>query len=610
MAQRIKAEDISLVRERTRIDEVISEHVTLKSAGGGSLKGLCPFHDERSPSFHVTPSKGFYYCFGCGEGGDVLDFLTNYEHLSFAESVEKLADKLGVSLRYEGGGPASGVDQGLKRRVHAVNAEAAKFFAKQLQADIAEHARAFLIDRGFGEESWQTFSLGFAPRNAVVRHLRDTGFNNQEIVESGVAGQGDRGLYDRFRNRLVWPIHDLSGDVVGFGARRLDENGPKYLNTPETIAYKKSHVLYGLYQAKKAIATKQQAVVVEGYTDVMACQLAGIPNAVATCGTAFGSGHVQILRRILLDDARGEVVFTFDGDEPGRKAARKAYTEDQAFAARTSVAIAKDGMDPCDLRLKSGDTAIQELLAERRPLFEFVLRAEISEVDLRTAEGRAAGLRVAAPVVAGLKDHTLQPEYARVVSGWLGVEPERVMAEVKRINRAGRSGQTRRRAVPNAPEPGDVSPQDSQLQRLALKVLLQAPEHVQDWQESLTPDAFTVPQAAAVFDAMTGVGLADSTSPDWVRRVAENCEDGMARGQIHALVTEPLPVSEVDERYCVGVIARLLDRSAERGLESLRAMLSDPAGTSAAQTTAVLTDLVQVEAYRRSLREHWAGAEA
>lgn len=618
MGALIRNEDIAIVRERTRLDEVIAEHVTLKPAGGGSLKGLCPFHEERTPSFHVTPSKGFYYCFGCGEGGDAIDFLMNHDHLSFSETVERLAGKIGYSLHYEGGGPGDKPDRGNRRALLSVNSEAAEFFKAALQSDAAQPARQFLENKGFNQESWNEFNVGYAPRTGLVAHLRSRGFSNPEIVESGVAGDGDRGLYDRFRNRVVWPIQDLSGDIVGFGARRLDENGPKYLNTPETIVYKKSNILYGLHQAKKSIAKSQQAVVVEGYTDVMACHLAGVDTAVATCGTAFGSGHVQVLRRILMDDARGEVVFTFDGDEAGRKAALRAYSEDQAFAARTSVAIAEDGLDPCDLRLQSGDSAIRELIESRQPLFEFVLQSKVSGIDLRSAEGRAAGIRAVAPILAGLKDRTLQPEYSRQVSGWLGVEPERVMSEVRQQARSQRRSINR---------PGDavgvgdgriagrqatsVDPRDSAVQRLALKMLVQAPEQVTDWLDSISEDCFTAPQALAVFQVMDRVGFERSGKPEWVRLLLDDCPDDQVRGLIHALVTEPMPVTSLDERYSVGIIARLLDRAAERGSHNLRAALGDPSiKADTARETAVLADLMEVEEYRRSLREHWAAEES
>ncbi|MDP2013949.1 MAG: DNA primase, partial [Actinomycetota bacterium] len=420
MAGRIRDEDIALVRERARIDDVVREYVTLKSAGGGSLKGLCPFHDERSPSFHVTPSRGMWYCFGCGEGGDVLGFLQKIDHLSFAESVEKLADKTGVELRYVDGGAAINRQQGQRTRLVEAHKLAAKFYVEQLATPDAQIARDFLTSRGFDAEAAKSFGVGYAPKSwdALTNTLRKQGFTDAELLAGGLLSQGNRGAYDRFRGRLVWPIRELGGDVIGFGARKLydDDDGPKYLNTPETPIYKKSQVLYGLDMARKEVSKQQQAVIVEGYTDVMACHLAGITTAVATCGTAFGSEHIKVLRRLLMDDdqMRGEVVFTFDGDAAGQKAALRAFDEDQRFVANTFVAVEPSGMDPCDLRLAKGDEAVVALVDHRVPLFQFAIKSILAAHDLDRAEGRIAALREAAPVVAKIKDAALRPEYTRL----------------------------------------------------------------------------------------------------------------------------------------------------------------------------------------------------
>ncbi|MFN8125641.1 MAG: DNA primase [Candidatus Nanopelagicales bacterium] len=600
MSGRIAAADIATVRERVRIDEVVSEHVTLRAAGGGSLKGLCPFHDERSPSFHVTPAKGLYYCFGCGVGGDAIEFVMAMDHLTFHEAVEKLAARVGVQLRIEGGGAAAAPDQGRRAQVVAVNAAAATYFADQLPK--AAHATDFLESRGFPAEVWERFGVGYAPRQGLVSHLRDRGFSQQAIVASGVAGQGEGRTYDRFRDRVVWPIRDVSGDVVGFGARRLSEDaGPKYLNTPETVAYKKSQVLYGVYEARRTIAREHQVVVVEGYTDVMACHLAGVDTAVATCGTAFGEGHVKVLRRLLLDDASAQVVFTFDGDAAGRKAALRAYEEDQQFAARTYVAIAADNLDPCDLRLRDGDQGVRDLVSARTPLFEFVLRSTLADLDLRTAEGRAAGVRAVAPVIAGLKDATLRPEYARQVAGWLGTDTDQVMAAV------GARGPTRGALRPAPPRPPAARGTADQLEAQALQVILQQPEQVADWLESLDAECFTDPTSRDLFAVIVAAGP-PSDGPAWLTAILDRCDDDDQRGRIRSLVSRPLPTGPEAGSYGVGVLARLLDRTAARRVGDLRAALGEPeAQDDAARQAALLADLMSVEEYRRSLRSYWAG---
>ncbi|MBT0770858.1 DNA primase [Kineosporia sp. J2-2] len=445
---RIRREDVEAVRERSRIDEVISEHVSLRPAGIGSLKGLCPFHDEKSPSFNVRPTVGFYHCFGCQKGGDVISFVQEIDHLSFAEAVERLAARIGMELRYEdddgkdGKRPGRG-DVNLRRRLLEANRAAAQYFAEQLgTSPDASIGRQFLVDRGFDQAAAELFGVGFAPRGGEVltRHLLGRGFTAEELVAAGLAGQGRRGLYDRFRGRLIWPIRDVTGDTLGFGARRLyddDTIEAKYLNTPETALYKKSHVLYGVDLAKREIAKSHQVVVVEGYTDVMACHLAGEPTAVATCGTAFAADHIRIVRRLIGDERNsgGRVIFTFDGDAAGQKAALKAFEDDQRFVSQTYVSIAPSGMDPCELRQRQGNEAVKELIAGRRPMFEFKIQSIIEDVDLTTVEGGARALRLAAPVVAGIRDEVIRRGYLVKLAGMLGMDDDLVRQAVVRAQR-------------------------------------------------------------------------------------------------------------------------------------------------------------------------------
>ena len=438
MSGRIKADDIVYVREHAHIDEVVTAAgVALKNAGGGQKKGLCPFHDEKSPSFHVTPSKNYYHCFGCGAGGDVIDFMMKTDHLSFTETIERLASQIGYTLRYEEGGPTQPTSK--RSRLYAAHVEAAKFYRDLLNSSPdAAHARDLLTKRGFDKAACDTFAVGYAPNSwdGLTKHLRAAGFTIEELEEAGLSKMGDRGPIDKFRNRIMWPIKDISGDIVGFGARKLasdeEDQGPKYLNTSETPIYKKSQVLYGLDMAKKDIAKNRQVVVVEGYTDVMACHLAGITTAVATCGTAFGDDHIRIIRRLLMDadTFRGEVIFTFDGDAAGQKAAMKAFGDDQKFVTQTFVAVEPDGLDPCDLRQHKGDLALRDLIAKRVPLFEFAIRTELKKHNLDTAEGRVNALNTAAPLVAAIRDKSLRPEYIKSLAGWLGTEMEVVTAAV------------------------------------------------------------------------------------------------------------------------------------------------------------------------------------
>ena len=469
------------------------------------------------PSFQVSPAKGLFYCFGCQVGGDVFDFLVKLDHLTFSEAVEQLAGRTGVQLRYEEAGSAPGRQQGQRTRLIAAHTAAAHYYAEQLSSPEAEIGRAFLRERGFDDVAAKRFGVGYAPSGweHLTKHLRGEGFTDAELLAGGLVAQGQRGVYDRFRGRLVWPIRDLAGDVVGFGARKLqaDDDGPKYLNTPETPIYKKGQVLYGLDVARREIAKTGRAVVVEGYTDVMACHLAGVETAIATCGTAFGSDHIKVLRRLLMDDdaLRGEVIFTFDGDAAGQKAAVRAFGEDQQFVTRTFVAVEPTGMDPCELRQARGDEAVRALVDSRVPLFEFAIKATLAGEDLTVPEGRIAALREAAPVVARIRDVALRDEYARRLSGWLGMEvrPVAVAVTAARSGRTSPDSRTRQPApAPQPPSrhegqpaparPATVPRPDPSDHRLAvdrelLKCAIQVPALLGDSFDALTPEVFGHP---------------------------------------------------------------------------------------------------------------------
>ncbi|MCG7416707.1 DNA primase [Microbacterium sp. ACRRU] len=438
MPGRIRQTDIDEVKARVNIADVVGERVALKPAGVGSMKGLCPFHDERSPSFHVRPQVGYYHCFGCGESGDVYSFLRAMDHVSFTEAVERMAARVGYTLHYEDGGAAPETTG--RSRLYAANAAAAEYFRAQLMSPEADTARRFLGDRGFDAGAAAHFGVGYAPKgwSSLMDHLLAQKFTRDELLQSGLVSQGQRGVYDRFRGRLVWPIRDVTGQVIGFGARKLydDDQGPKYLNTPETPIYKKAQVLYGLDLAKRDISREHRVVVVEGYTDVMACHLAGVTTAIASCGTAFGSDHITVLRRVMGDDsASGEVVFTFDPDAAGQKAALRAFADEKRFAAQTYVAVAPEGLDPCDLRLQRGDGAVRALMDAKAPMFEFVIDQRLKDFNLSSVEGRAGALRAAAPIVADIRDPALRPGYVRVLARRLGLDIPEVQGAVERAAR-------------------------------------------------------------------------------------------------------------------------------------------------------------------------------
>lgn len=617
MAGLIRQGDIEEVKARTNIADIVGDYVSLKSAGVGSMKGLCPFHDERSPSFHVRPQVGFYHCFGCGESGDVYSFLQKMDHVSFSEAVERLAGRAGFELHYEDGGNAP--DHGNRARLLAANQAAAEFFIEQLGSPGAQVGRTFLGERGFDSQAAERFGIGFAPKSwdELTKHLRGRGFSTEELTLSGLVSAGDRGIYDRFRGRLVWPIRDITGQTIGFGARKLleDDKGPKYLNTPETPVYHKAQVLYGLDLAKRDISRNHQVVVVEGYTDVMACHLAGVTTAVATCGTSFGVDHIKVLRRVLGDDSGvGEVVFTFDPDAAGQKAAVRAFAEEQRFSAQTFVAVAPEGLDPCDLRLHRGDDAVRRLVESKKPMFEFMIRQLLAQYNLDTVEGRVSALRAAAPIVSDIRDPSMRPGYVHELSRMLGVD----MAEVARaVNQA----QSRSRTAPAAPagrtgEPAPVPrehlfslvdlPADpvTRIERDALMAMLQHPIEVGiDLVQRAVQTSMSNTSLAVVRDALAAA-LPSAAAPDWLASVVAETPAPLAN-LVTELAMAPLPERAEREvtRYVRDITTVLIEKDLLRQKAELLGRLQRADATNREVYVAIQRELVRVEADRRNLRE-------
>ena len=624
VAGRIRDADIVEVRARNRIEEVVGEYVALRRAGADSLKGLCPFHDEKSPSFHVRPAHGTFHCFGCGEGGSVVDFVMKIEHLGFVEALQRLADRVGFALTYTGGGSSAGRERGTRSRLVEVNRLAQEFYAEQLGCPEAQMAREFLAQRTFSLPEAARFGCGFAPSgwDQLTKHLLGRGFSVEELVKAGVSREGARGPIDRFHRRLLWPIRNLGGDVVGFGARRLftdDRIEAKYLNTPETPLYRKSQVLFGLDVAKREIARRRQVVVVEGYTDVMAMHAAGVPTAVASCGTAFGAEHISVLRRLLMDDdaLRGEVIFTFDGDEAGKKAALKAFDGDQSFAAQTFIAIASDGMDPCELRQAKGDAAVRDLVARRQPLFTFAVKTLLAEHDLDTAEGQVAALRRAVPLIARIKDVSLRNRYATQLAYWSGWNDEATV--VRRVREAAgeepRRGGGRARSRPATENGTDLPPRDDvrlAAQREVLKAVLQQPAITGPEYDALPPDAFTHPAYAQVHAAVLAAGgtAAGRSGPEWIDAVAAHCPQ---RSLVTELAVEALQARgsvEEDARYIASLLARLKATVVERQVTEIKSQLQRISPLDDRDSYyQLLGDLVPLEQYHRKLRERAAGAQ-
>ena len=639
MAGRIRDEDIAAVRERSPIDEVVGEYLQLRNAGGGSLKGLCPFHEEKTPSFNVTPARGLFYCFSCAEGGDAIKFVQKIDGLSFVEAVERLAGRAGIELRYEQGGYVPGQEQSQRRRLIDAHRAAAEFYAERMGGSDAAPARAFLAERGFELADGQRFGVGYSPKawEDLTRHLRGRGFADSELIAAGLSREGTRGTRDRFRGRLMWPIRDLSGDVIAFGARKLDpaDDGPKYLNTPETSLFRKSTVLYGADLAKREIAQRRHAVIVEGYTDVMACHLAGVPTAVATCGTSFGEDHIKVLRRLIMDSDSfmGEVIFTFDGDAAGQRAAQRAFGLEEKFATQTYVTVEPNGLDPCELRLAHGDAAVRDLIARRVPLFEFAIKGVLGHYDLDTTEGQLAALDEAAPIVGRIKDKGLRARYAVNLDRWLGLlDEEFVLARIrvhasdtgpgrrrpgqdrKQQNRGeqpgsfGANGDGRGESGP----PYDLTDMVVWVEREVLKLAVQRPALCGPEFDALGADAFTVPVHGAVFTLIAGCGgtaAGGGSAREWVARLREAAPNDRAQAFITQLAVETLRHhAEPDVRYADVLLAKVGELAVSREINSVKARLQrmNPVEEQAGYNR-MFGDLVGLEKRRKALLDRAAG---
>ena len=679
----IKKEDIEKVRAAADLYDIVSASVSLKPSGTGTFVGLCPFHDEKTGSFNVRPALGVWHCFGCGLGGDVFKFVEEQENIDFREAVELLADKYHIELHYEQNGNARAEHSGSKRaRLLEANEAAQRFFASQIMTKEALAARKLLGGRTFTQADCERFGCGYAPQgwDNLVRHLASQGFTQQEMLDAGLARQGQRGVYDYFRGRVTWPIRDSTGRTLGFGARKLyddDQIAAKYINTPDTQLYHKNQVLYGIDLAKQAIVKKRQAVIVEGYTDVMAMHLAGVDTAIATCGTAFGEEHAKIVRRLVKDDSLGaiqlvgplkvdgqpvssRIVFTFDGDAAGQKAALHAFGLDPAFLSQTFVAVAEHNLDPCDLRIEQGNEAVRALVARAKPLYDFVIGAAINRFDTSYSTGRLGAVKAVAPLIAQIRDRSQVDLYTRQAARRIGgVDLDMMRREVERCRRQLRVrdedayAPKRRLVQPQHADGAMTSERVRQIERenarkqtfyhvddavfiaeeQFMAVLVQIPNAIRvDWFDSLTPASFETSVFRALFQAVVAAGgLPETTTPQglWMHNLTK-AGGPMLEPVINELAVMPLPLADrsangddaqgqrvqsdanspasatkAEVRYASELLARLLDMGFVRSIASARARMSRlPDGE---EKIALLGTITNMEASRKSLQNQVHG---
>ncbi len=583
---RFRDEDIQEVRERTDLVKVVGQYLTLKRAGHDSMVGLCPFHPEKTPSFSVSPSKQVYYCFGCGEGGDAVKFLSRVESLTFPEAIERLAHEAGVQLRLEAESPADRRAASRRQSLHRANAEAARLYHRTLmEGREGAEARQYLSSRGIDRAAAEEFEIGYAPMYSdfLLRRL-SSNFSPEILVEAGLASKDGSGtVRDRFRGRITFPIHDLAGQAVAFGARLLAGEGAKYVNSAESPVYRKGRVLYNLHRARVGITRSGRAFVVEGYTDVIALARGGLPTAVATCGTALGEDHYTLLSRFAQ-----EVILTFDADEAGARAAERAHAFHERFPVRTRVLVLPEGLDPADFVKQRGAEEFRALAERAVPLVEYMIERAISGHDLSSVEGRAGAVRAGLPIVAGLADEVRRQEYAGLLADRAGVAASSVLVELERLGTtapaereprrapgrraAGGEGNGRRASGESEVDGGEgvlsAGPGRTPQQRVEwdmLKLLAQSAEAFTASAGQLTDEHFERAGHRRLLHLLRDAG-------GDVRGLVASEEDPKVAGLLAALATEPLDVPSTAES-ARRVWARLEDFRLKRRIEEVRRRL-------------------------------------
>jgi DNA primase len=590
MAGRIRQDDIEAVKERTDLTKLVGQYLSLKRSGHDSMSGLCPFHQEKTPSFSVSPAKQVFYCFGCGKGGDAITFLRELEHLTYVEAVERLAQDAGVTLRYEGDSPAE--RRAAQRRaalIHA-NEEAARLFAEVLADDAgAAEARAYLTGRGITPDSIATFGIGYAPagREFLLKRLtQERDMSAEVLLEAGLASRGDDGVVrDRFRGRVIFPIHDLQGRGIGFGARVLPTDPrageqAKYLNTAETPIYRKNEVLYNLHRARPTISRSGEVFVVEGYTDVIGFAQAGLENAVATCGTALGEAHFRLLSRFAQ-----RAVLAFDSDEAGARAAERAFEFQERFPVQPVVMIMPQGLDPAEFVAKEGADGVREAAARARPLVEYMVRRIVSRRHLSTVDDQSAAVNEVLPILEGIVDPVRRSEYGHLLADLTGVTEASVMRAL--------DDRRRGRPVEVAPASARTSG-SSRVEREMLKLLARDADTFGEYVGRLTEEHFRHPSARKAFTV-----LRDADGD--VGRLAGGSDEKLA-ALVSALAVEPLD-GEGTMDYAESVWARLEEFLLKSRSDALRLRLQKLNPTSDPGYDELFIELVAVDGDLRRLRQ-------
>ncbi len=542
--------DIDRVRDATDLVELISE-VTKVKRSGRSFMAVCPFHQEKTPSMSVDRARGLYNCFGCGKHGDIFTFVQETQGLDFPEALEALARRAGITLVRD---PSDARMRGRRgAAVEAIRAAIEVYHDRLKKAPEAGPARAYLRHRGYDVDVIDEWRIGFAgiAWDTLTKTLKAGGMEDKGLIDAGLSRKGPKGFYDVFRGRLMFPIHDLRGDPVGFGGRKIDEidrgqtNNPdaKYVNSADSVLYHKAQVLFGLDRARREISEHNPAVIVEGYTDVIAMHLAGVKTAVATCGTALGEGHFDLLRRF------GErIVLAFDSDEAGSKAALRGDELESPFRLDLDLRVADmpGGLDPADLVQQGRAGELAQSVARARPLLERRIEHEVARYDLSGPEGRARALHAAADQVRRVRDPIARREYSRHVARVVGVDLETAEAAI--------AGGSRGRVGGDSPGERALDRMEAEL----LRFLVAHPDRVADF----GAEDFGDPRLAAAFGAL---------ARPWPGGRVELTEisDPGSRSLLISLSMEDRPLSSSEE-----VTARVMERRLDRQITDLEQELA------------------------------------
>lgn len=588
MAGRILDEDVNAVRERADLSEIAADYMQLRRAGGGRFKALCPFHAEKTPSFTIDPSKGLWYCFGCSKGGNVYSLVMELDSLTFVEAVERLAAKVGVTLRYENLSPSEREASGKRIRMVAAHMEAVEFYHAGLLSDEGRAARDYLKSRDFKKATAVQFKIGYSPkaRDALIQHLRTKGFAVPLLVEAGLARKASEGVIDAFRGRVMFPIFDLAGDPVAFGARILDGSGPKYLNTAETPIWHKGRALYAMSLAKASIVKESHAILVEGYTDVIMLHQAGVRTAVASCGTALGLEHFKLLRRFT-----DRAILAYDADQAGQAAAERAFEEAFSFSQETGIDTRvmelPAGSDPADFVAAKGAEAFAALASGAVRVIEYRLRRELESgrFDITEGEGRDRAMKATLPILRQVRDEVIRKGYARWLAGRLRVDDDLVVlgsdpgvpqVEVTRAALKRMSAHAK-------------------LEREALKLALQYPDVIEPFVDRVGEEEFSVRAHRSIW-----MELRKGADP---AALPNALDDANARKVVAALAIEEIP-GEISERLVEEIFGRLKEFALLRQIDQQKARLQalNPI-THQAEYKSLFEELLALEGRRREMSE-------